>query len=265
MLFKWPLFCFRPCSSSSPATGREIQHEKAAGPACENVGSIYDDKGGCKDEEETKSSANRSRKSFSIFAIERGFLKWEPEAASAVQEAKHLMTVNSKVTAEEKIIRGGNPGEGPVDDEVMDEAAGNGKENVKEDNILYCQEPPSFRIYCLHHVSVDGDSNEGISEPGSGKKKKRKIQDCMTKCFKGNVLIGECSIFPDLGSNIWVNHHYLLAPTPPSLSVAAVLLLFGRRFDQYVVQIYASNLPENHLFTRKTRSQDLPSWKAAIW
>ncbi|KAJ6424152.1 hypothetical protein OIU84_025019 [Salix udensis] len=168
------------------------------------LGSIYDDKGGCKDEEETKSSANRSRKSFSIFAIERGFLKWvlgsndkerysnrerepvhngrknvsdlpkmekEPEAASAVQEAKHLMT-------------------------VMDEAAGNGKENVKEDNILYFQEPPSFRIYCVHNVSVDGDSNEGslqnliftisplwagISEPGSGKKKKRKIQDCMTK------------------------------------------------------------------------------------
>uniref|UniRef100_A0A6N2MDK3 Uncharacterized protein n=1 Tax=Salix viminalis TaxID=40686 RepID=A0A6N2MDK3_SALVM len=193
--FMWPLFCFRPCSSSSPATGREIQQEKAAGPTCENVGSIYDGKGGCKDEEETKSSANRSRKSFSIFAIERGFLKWvlgsndkercsdrerepvhngrknvsdlpkmekEPEAASAVQQAKHLMTVNSKVTAEEKIITGRNPGQGPVDDDqVMDEAAGNGKENVKEDNILYFQEPPSFRIYCVHNVSVDGDSNEG--------------------------------------------------------------------------------------------------------
>ena len=194
MLFKWPLFCFRPCLSSSPPSGREIQQEKAAGPTCEIVGSIYDDKGGCKDEEETDSSANRSRKSFSIFAIERGFLKWvlgsndkerysdrerepvhngrknvsdlpkmekEPEAANVVQEAKHAMTVNSKVMAEEKITRGRNPGEGPVDNEVMEEAASNGKENIKEDNILYFQESPSFRIYCVHNVSVDGDSNEG--------------------------------------------------------------------------------------------------------
>lgn len=195
MLFKWSLFCFRPCSSSSPPTGREIQQEEAAGPTCtcENVGSIYDDKGGCKDEE-TNSSASRSRKIFSSFAFERGFLKWvlrsndkdrglyreretvhkgrkdvsdspkmerEPEAANVVQEAIHVKTVNSKVMAEEKIIRGRSPSKGAGDNEAMEGAASNGKENVKEDNILYFQEPPSFRIYCVHNVSVDGDSNGG--------------------------------------------------------------------------------------------------------
>ncbi|KAG6789930.1 hypothetical protein POTOM_006067 [Populus tomentosa] len=207
MLFKWPLFCFRRCSSSSPPTGREIQQEEAAGPTCENVGSICDDKGGCKNEE-ANSPASRSRKSFTSFAFERGFLKWvlrsndkdrglyreretvrkgrkdfsdspkmerEPEAANVVQEAKHVKTVNSKVMAEEKIIRGRNSSKGAGDNEAMEGAAGNGKENVKEDNILYFQEPPSFRIYCVHNVSVDGDSNGEIREPGSGKKKKSKI------------------------------------------------------------------------------------------
>ncbi|CAK7328363.1 unnamed protein product [Dovyalis caffra] len=145
----WKLFCFRPCRDISTA-----QPEEAAGPTYENLGSIYQrngDKGGCKDEEETDSSASRRRRSFSSFAIERGFLKWvlgsndkdrglererepvhngrkiekKPEPAGIVQEANHAKTVNSN--------------------EVMEEAVSEGNEGLKENSIFSSQEPPSFR------------------------------------------------------------------------------------------------------------------------
>ncbi|KAJ6290109.1 hypothetical protein OIU78_025931 [Salix suchowensis] len=51
-----------------------------------------------------------------------------------------------------------NPSEeAAVDDEVMGEAVRNEKEGAREDSMLYLLESPSFRVYCVHNVSVDGE------------------------------------------------------------------------------------------------------------
>jgi hypothetical protein len=194
----------------------KLQPEEATGLRFENVGSICQsihDKSGCKNEEETGSSASRDRKSFS-FITERGFLKRvlgsndkdrsleserasihnvrksvlnsqemeyetsfkEPEPEPDIdQEAKYVKKVDHSIhqganvkaveledMAEEDIITERNPSEeAAMDTEVMEEAVSNEKEVAREDIMLCFQESPSFRVYCAHNVSVDGDGNEG--------------------------------------------------------------------------------------------------------
>lgn len=216
MLFKTHLFYFKPCtcSSSMDRDISKLQLEEAAALRFENVGSICQsihDKSGCKNKEETGSSASRCRKSFS-FITERGFLKRvlgsndkdrsleseresihnvrksvsnpqemeyetsfkEPES-DIDQEAKYMNKVDRSIhqganvkaveledMAEEDIITERNPNEEVVvDTEVMEEAVSNEKEGASEDSMLCFQESPSFRVYCAHNVSVDGDGNEG--------------------------------------------------------------------------------------------------------
>ncbi|KAJ6420881.1 hypothetical protein OIU84_028290 [Salix udensis] len=153
---------------------REIskpQPEEAAGVNFENVGSIcqsIDDKSGCKDEEESGSSASRGRKSFS-FITGRVFLKrkWNVKNLSEKpepdidQEAEYVNKEYQDMEEEGilmEIIADRNPSEeAAVDDEVMGEAVRNEKEGAREDSMLYLLESPSFRVYCVHNVSVDGE------------------------------------------------------------------------------------------------------------
>ncbi|XP_011012155.1 PREDICTED: uncharacterized protein LOC105116470 [Populus euphratica] len=78
--------------------------------------------------------------------------------------------------AEEDIITERNPSEeAAVDTEVMDEAVSNEKE-AREDSMLCFQESPSFRVYCAHNVSVDGDGNEENGDKDENKSLKETTQ-----------------------------------------------------------------------------------------
>ncbi|KAG6741588.1 hypothetical protein POTOM_054857 [Populus tomentosa] len=195
----------------------KLQPGEAAGLRFENVGSIcqsIDDKSGCKNEEETGSSASRGQKSFS-FITERGFLKrvlgsndkdrsleseTEPihnvrkivsnsqemeyetsfkEPGPDIDQEANVKAVALEDTAEEDIITERNPSEeAPVDTEVMEEAVSNEKEGAREDSMPCFQESPSFRVYCAHNVSVDGDGNE---ENGDKDKENKSMKETTQK------------------------------------------------------------------------------------
>lgn len=182
----------REISKPQPEEAAGVDFENV-GSICQSI----DDKSGCKDEEEAGSSASRGRKSFSFITgrvflkrvlgyndkdrsleserepihnvrkgvsnsqemeCEKSFKK--PEA-DIDQEAEYVNKEYQEMAEEGilmEIIADRNPSEeAAVDDEVMGEAVRNEKEGAREDSMLYLLESPSFRVYCVHNVSADGE------------------------------------------------------------------------------------------------------------
>ncbi|KAF9663522.1 hypothetical protein SADUNF_Sadunf17G0060100 [Salix dunnii] len=91
--------------------------------------------------------------------------KYVNKVDHSISHGRNVKTVELQDMAEdgnimEIIAERNSSEEAAVNNEVMGEAVSNEKEGAREDSMLYSLESPSFRVYCVHNVSVDGDGKD---------------------------------------------------------------------------------------------------------
>ncbi|KAL3567761.1 hypothetical protein D5086_030412 [Populus alba] len=105
--------------------------------------------------------------------------KYVKKVDHSIHQGANVKAVALEDMAEEDIITERNPSEeAAVDTEVMEEAVSNEKEGARVDSMLCFQESPSFRVYCAHNVSVDGDGN---GENGDKDKENKSLKETTQK------------------------------------------------------------------------------------